>query len=158
MKFEIKTNVDEFSLNIANKIEEIQQEELLEEIGFYMENEMRKRFDTGTDMNGNAWEKLKYRQGKPLRDTGALMGSLGEMKKIGSNRIAVFSNLKYARLHDQGGTIEPKEKNTLHFKIDGVDYFSKKITVPARKFSGISDKNKEEIQKIVSKYFEKKLK
>ena len=156
--FEIKTNVDEFSLNFANKIEEIQQEELLEKIGFYLENEMRKRFESGTDMNGNAWEKLKYRQGKPLRDKGALMGSLGEMKKIGSNRIAVFSNLKYARLHDQGGTIEPKEKNTLHFKIDGVDYFSKKITVPARKFSGISDKNKKEIQKIVSEYFEKKLK
>ena len=158
MKFEIKTNVDEFSLNFANKIEEIQQEELLEEIGFYMENEMRKRFDTGTDMNGNAWEKLKYRQGKPLRDTGALMGSLGTAE-ISGNKISVFSNLKCARLPDQGGVIEPKkEKNTLHFKIDGVDYFSKKITVPARKFSGISDKNKKEIQKIVSEYFEKKLK
>ena len=157
MKFEIKTNVDEFSLNFANKIEEIQQEDLLEEIGFYIENEMRKRFDTGTDMNGNAWEKLKYRQGKPLRDTGALMGSLGTAE-ISGNKISVFSNLKYARLHDQGGIIEPKEKNTLHFKIDGVDYFSKKITVPARKFSGISDKNKKEIQKIISEYFEKKLK
>lgn len=39
--FEIKTNVDEFSLNFANKIEEIQQEELLEEIGFYAENKNR---------------------------------------------------------------------------------------------------------------------
>lgn len=87
--FEIKTNVDEFSLNFANKIEEIQQEELLEEIGFYMENEMRKRFESGTDMNGNAWEKLKYRQGKPLRDTGALMGSL-DTAEISGNKISVF--------------------------------------------------------------------
>ena len=85
------------------------------------------------------------------------MGSLGTAE-ISGNKISVFSNLKYARLHDQGGTIEPKEKKALYFKIGKDEYFSKKITVPARKFSGISDKNKKEIQEIVSEYFEKKLK
>ncbi len=153
----IENNISNFVLSFEKKVNDIQQEELMDKIGFYMENEMRKRFDTGTDYKGNAWKKLKYRTGKPLRDTGALMGSLGTAE-IKGDTVSIFSNLKYARLHDQGGVIEPKNKKFLKFTINGKDYFSKKITVPARKFSGISSKNKIEIKELVNKFFQDKLK
>ncbi|RRD38810.1 hypothetical protein EII29_09805 [Leptotrichia sp. OH3620_COT-345] len=153
----IKNNINEFVITFQKKLDDIQQENLMDEIGFYMENEMRKRFDRGTDYKGKAWKKLKYRTGKPLRDTGALMGSLGTAE-IKGDTVSIFSNLKYARLHDLGGTIEPKNKKMLKFTIGGIEYFSKKINVPARKFSGISNKNKEDIKKTVSDFFLKKLK
>ena len=157
MKINIKTNIDSFSLSFKEKLRSINKEETLDEVAFYMENEMRKRFDTETDYQGNKWAKLKYRNGKPLSDTGALKGSLG-VAEISGHTVSVFSNLKYARLQDQGGTIVPKNKKVLAFPINGKMFFLKKIVVPARKFSGASDKNRKDIEKIVEEHVINKLK
>lgn len=152
MKINIKTNIDSFSLSFKEKLRSISNDEVLDEIGFEMENEMRKRFDTETDYQGNKWARLKHRNGKPLSDTGVLKGSLG-VAEISGNSVSVFSNLIYARLQDQGGEITPKDN-----KIFGKISFSKKIVVPARKFSGASDKNRKDIEKIVEEYVINKLK
>ena len=76
MKINIKTNIDSVSTSFKEKLRSINKGEMLDEIAFYMENEMRKRFDTETDYQGNKWEKLKLREGKILSDTGMLKGSL----------------------------------------------------------------------------------
>ena len=80
------------------------------------------------------------------------------MAEISGNTVSVFSNLKYARLQDQGGTIVPKNKKVLAFPINGKMFFLKKIVVPARKFSGASDKNRKDIEKIVEEHVINKLK
>ena len=152
MKINIKTNIDSFSLSFKEKLRSINKEETLDEVAFYMEDEMRKRFNTETDYQGNKWARLKHRNGKPLSDTGLLKGSLG-VAEISGNSVSVFSNLIYARLQDQGGEITPKDN-----KIFGKISFSKKIVVPARKFSGASDKNRKDIEKIVEEYVINKLK
>jgi len=157
MKINIKTNIDSFSLSFKEKLRSISNDEVLDEIGFEMENEMRKRFDTEMDYQGNKWARLKYRNGKPLSDEGMLKGSLGEIR-IMYNTVFSFSNLKYAKLHDQGGTIVPKDKKALAFPINGKMFFAKKIVVPARKFSGISDKNKKMFKKIIEDHTINKLK
>lgn len=156
MKIKIKSNVDSYTADFKQMINEIDKQEVLEEVGFYLENEMRKRFSSGTDMDGKAWAKLKYRSGKPLRDTGRLMGSLGTAE-INGNSVSVFSNLIYAGIHDRGGTITPKSAKMLAFKVGGKSYFAKSVTIPQRKFSGISSKNKKELKKIIKDYYTKKL-
>lgn len=40
----------------------------------------------------------------------------------------------YGRIQEFGGTIRPVQKQVLHFKIDGQDVFTKKVTLPARPY------------------------
>ena len=152
MRISITTNLDSVSTSFKEKLRSINKEEMFEEVAFYMENEMRKRFDTETDYEGNAWEKLKLRKGKILSDTGALKGSLG-IAKIEGNSVSVFSNLIYAKVHDEGGVIKAKNVKALHWKIGKDKYFAKSVTIPKRQFSGVSDKNRQDLVKIINDYF-----
>ena len=71
----IKTNIDSFQSDFETRVDSVSLNEILEKIGFYQENEIKKRFDTSSDAEGKSWKALKYRKGNPLRDTAALMGS-----------------------------------------------------------------------------------
>lgn len=151
----IKTNIDSFKSDFETRVDSISLNEILEKIGFYQENEIKKRFDTSSDAEGKSWKALKYRKGKPLRDTAALMGSFNTT--ISGSSVKVWTDKIYANIHDQGGVIVPKSKTTLCFTVNGVKYFSKRVIIPQRKFSGISNKNKEDIEKMIKEYLEKKL-
>ena len=63
MRISITTNLESVSTSFKEKLRSINKDEMLDEVAFYMENEMRKRFDTGTDYQGNAWAPLKLRKG-----------------------------------------------------------------------------------------------
>ena len=151
----IKTNIDSFQSDFETRVDSISLNEILEKIGFYQENEIKKRFDTSSDAEGKSWKALKYRKGNPLRDTAALMGSFNTT--ISGSSAKVWTDKIYANIHDQGGVIEPKNKQVLCFTINGIKYFSKRVVIPQRKFSGISSKNIEYIEKLVKEYIEKKL-
>ena len=151
----IKTNIDSFQSDFETRVDSISLNEILEKIGFYQENEIKKRFDTSSDAEGKSWKALKYRKGYPLRDTGALMGSFNTT--ISGSSVKVWTDKIYANIHDQGGVIEPKNKQVLCFTINGIKYFSKRVVIPQRKFSGISSKNKEDIEKLIKDYMTKKL-
>ena len=156
MRIKIKSNIDSYTTTFTNIVDELGSEEIMEKIGFYIENEMRKRFESGTDADGKAWAKLKLRKGKPLRDTGRLMGSLGTAE-INGYSVSLFSNLIYAGIHDRGGTITPKNAKMLAWTVGGKSYFAKSVTIPQRKFSGISDKNKKDLRKLIKEYYTSKL-
>ncbi len=151
----IKTNIDSFQSDFETRVDSVSLNEILEKIGNYQTEEMSKRFDDGVDANGKRWKALTSRSGNPLRDTGALMGSFNTT--ISGSSVKVWTDKIYANIHDQGGVIVPKNKPVLKFKIDGHYYSSKKIVIPQRKFSGISSKNIEYINKLVKEYIEKKL-
>ena len=161
----IKTNIDSFQSDFETRVDSISLNEILEKIGFYQENEIKKRFDTSSDAEGKSWKALKYRKGNPLRDTAALMGSFNTT--ISGSSVKVWTDKIYANIHDQGGVIEskviePKNKQALCFTINGTKYFSKRVVmprvvIPQRKFSGISSKNKEDIEKLIKDYMTKKL-
>ena len=151
----IKTNIDSFQSDFETRVDSISLNEILEKIGFYQENEIKKRFDTSSDAEGKSWKALKHRKGYPLRDTGALMGSFNTT--ISGSSVKVWTDKIYANIHDQGGVIEPKNKQVLCFTINGIKYFSKRVVIPQRKFSGISSKNKEDIEKLIKDYMIKKL-
>ena len=151
----IKTNIDSFQSDFETRVDSISLNEILEKIGFYQENEIKKRFDTSSDAEGKSWKALKHRKGYPLRDTGALMGSFNTT--ISGSSVKVWTDKIYANIHDQGGVIEPKNKQVLCFTINGIKYFSKRVVIPQRKFSGISSKNTEDIEKLIKDYMTKKL-
>ena len=151
----IKTNIDSFKSDFETRVDSISLNEILEKIGFYQTEEMKKRFDDGVDASGKRWKALTSRIGNPLRNTGALMGSFNTT--ISGSSVKVWTDKIYANIHDQGGVIVPKNKQVLKFKIDGHYYSSKRIVIPQRKFSGISIKNTEEIEKMIKDYLEKKL-
>jgi len=71
--------------------------------------------------------------GQPLRDTGALQRSISSSAT--ADHVAVGTNLKYARIHQFGGVIRPKNKKMLAFPgPTGAIVFAKKVTIPARPY------------------------
>lgn len=88
-------------------------------------------FMTSGSYNGHeTWPGLKLRDGQPLRDRGTLMKSIGPLTqktatgmrpafnkgsivRYGADQVTVGTDLKYARLMNDGGTITPKKGKLL---------------------------------------------
>lgn len=63
-------------------------------------------FQSGTDPYGAKW-KPALRGGMTLMDTGRLRNSI-HTQIIGANRFRIFTNLKYASIHNRGGVIKAR--------------------------------------------------
>jgi len=102
-----------------------------------------------------AGEIIVYAQGRKLRGpkmprgvpggfdgstlaapTGRLRGSLTKRVTVSGGRVVaqVGTNVKYAAIHEYGGTIEAKGGGRLHFVIGGVHYSPKSVKIPERPF------------------------
>jgi phage gpG-like protein len=101
------------------------------------------QFKQGRDPYGNAWKKLAFRQGQPLRDTGLLSASF--MAKVEGDKVIVGTPVAYALIHQKGMVItaKPHDSGTnsigkrygakaLKFKGGGGFIYAKKVTIPAR--------------------------
>lgn len=64
--------------------------------------------------------------------TGTLRRSI--ITDVGATSAKVGSNLPYAKIQEFGGTIRPKKKKMLAFKIGGKLVFAKKVTLPSRPY------------------------
>ncbi len=78
--------------------------------GIMGREEVRERFDTGTDPDGIPWQPLAYPrvnggEAKPLRNFGLLMASY--VSEFGRDYWKVGTNEKHARAHHYGATIIP---------------------------------------------------
>lgn len=76
-------------------------------------------------VRGKAIENAPYK-------TGTLRRSI--ITDVDSDRAKIGTNLPYARIQEFGGTIRPKKKKTLAFKINGKWVFAKKVTLPKRPY------------------------
>lgn len=122
---------------------------LMASLGEALVSGTSKRFEKGEAPDGTAWEPSRRVQGKKggqtLVDTAALMKSIDYAAT--SDSVMVGTNLPYARIHQEGGTIRPKNKKHLKFKTPGGKFVSaKEVTIPARPFIGISEEDKEEVR------------
>lgn len=69
---------------------------------------------------------------KTTRGAGGLKGSIGwEVERFTAR---VGSNLRYARIHELGGTIVAKHARYLHFVIDGEHKMKKSVRIPERPY------------------------
>lgn len=101
------------------------------------------QFKSGHDPYGNAWRKLSFRQGQPLRDTGMLQKSFEPM--VIGDKVVIGTHIAYAPIHQRGMTIKAKPGDAgtnsigkrygakrLKFKSGSRFIYAKKVTIPAR--------------------------
>ncbi|STZ75560.1 phage virion morphogenesis protein [Bergeriella denitrificans] len=81
------------------------------------------------------WLGLKYRNGKPLVDTGALRGSITELAD--NDTALVGTNLVYAAIHNFGGMAGR----------------GKKVRIPQREFLTLTGQDKQDLMDDVQDYF-----
>lgn len=71
--------------------------------------------------------------GQPLRDTARLNRSISS--QVDGEGVTIGTNVKYARIHQFGGEIRPKNKPFLAFPgPTGEIIFAKRVTIPARPY------------------------
>lgn len=105
---------------------------LLGAIGNDLSERARLCFHDGRDPYGVPWPKLKIRKGRPLLDTGRLMGSIIYLAT--HKEVLIGTNVAYAHVHQFGATIRPKRAGCLVFKGTNGPVFAKQVTVPPRPF------------------------
>ena len=68
--------------------------------------------------------------------TGDLRSSINTKVSVGKTKqnATVGTSMLYARIHEKGGVIKPKNKKSLRFTIGSQVIFAKKVTIPKRPF------------------------
>ncbi len=111
------------------------------------------RFVTQTDPDGMAWRTLNEeyakdkRNSRILTESGRLRDSINA--QAGQDEVRVGTNVIYGRIHQEGGTIVPKNATHLFFRIGGALVAAKSVTLPARPYLGISSDDETMIAEIV---------
>lgn len=120
--------------------------------GDYMRGSIQENFAKGGRPVPWIPSKRAIRQsGQTLRDVGHLMDTItydpaADHLKIGTNR-------KYARIHQLGGAILPRNKKILRWiGPNGKPVFARKVTIPARPFLVVQDEDVTEIKTIIKDY------
>lgn len=104
-------------------------------LGNAIANRIRLGFRLGRSPWGVPWKPLnpRFRTGQPLRDTGRLQRSV--TSSVQGDAAVVGTNVRYARTHQYGATILPKNVSLLRAPIPGGGFvFLKKAVIPARPF------------------------
>jgi phage virion morphogenesis protein len=124
---------------------------LMAAIGETLVSSTKERMNRGESPDGTPMKPVQ-RGGVPLMDSGLLRRSI--TYNAGTADVTIGTNLKYARIHQLGGTIEPKTKKALAFKIKNKEGNAvvKKVTIPARPYLGISKDDIEEIKEMIRLY------
>lgn len=121
---------------IIGRVSAAETRDLMERIGIVAENAISDNFEGEHDPDGNAWlpsYRARELGGKTLTDHGILANSIdGEAT---ANSVERGSNLIYARIHNEGGTIKGNPK--LKFNIPGLGFRTvDSVTMPKRQFVG----------------------
>lgn len=121
--------------------------ELMEGIGRLVQGQTRRRITSEkTAPDGSAW-KANRAGTSTLYQSGALADSIDYRASPGS--VIVGTGLIYARIHQEGGVITPKNGGALKFwwVSGGFTNFAivKSVTMPRRQYIGLSADNQNEI-------------
>lgn len=119
--------------------------ELFDGIGRLVQEQTRRRIESEkTAPDGTAWKpnragtSILYAEGHLARSVDYVSNSTG---------VQVGSGLIYARIHQLGGEIEPKNFSALKFVVAGdLTIFAKLVKMPARQWLGLSEENKRDVE------------
>ncbi|WP_064616383.1 phage virion morphogenesis protein [Streptobacillus moniliformis] len=166
--------------------DELKTEKIMKKIETKVMATVQLRFEKETDPNGKKWKPIKrvhkslkkgsswWTKGKILRDSGNLIKSINS--SIDKNTLTVGTNLKYARIHNEGGEIKIAEHSRLSGKRKQIRFYTKlqkykrvtqkvksftikdrTINMPKRQFLGFGNKLKKDIENIIEKELEKEI-
>lgn len=90
-------------------------------------------FEQEKDPYGRKWKPQRTgRVGQTLSDTGRLKNSWRVVMDSQRLQIHFLNPTRYAAIHQFGGTIRPKEKKALRFKLGDAWVVARKVTIPQR--------------------------
>lgn len=149
--------------NLKKKIDKLQDlTQFFQVVGAYVQRRTIKEcFDKEQAPDGSKWQPLsewrtkerrkRHKSGhmKILQDTGELRRSI--KYQAAKDHVLIGSNLKYARIHQFGGTIHSKQFRTS--KKDYSHYIVKRsVNIPARPYLGITEQDRQYILKTFQAY------
>ena len=142
-------------IKIPEKLDSEVKKDIMRKVATAMQNKVKYRFHKGVDPEGNAWNPLKGRDGKPLRDTGRLLNSLTTSSDDNTSKVG--TNTKYARIHNDGGVIKARNGKYLRFKTDNGWVTKESVNIPKRQFMGFDDDLNAKIRQIIRDGIKEKL-
>ncbi|MGD9809642.1 MAG: phage virion morphogenesis protein [Deferribacterales bacterium] len=134
-------------------------EDLMEEIGMHMVDEIQAAMDAEETFDGEKWPEGN-RSGQALRNTSKLWGAIayeatGDSVAVGVGQAAAD---RHPEVHNEGMTIRPKNKKALKFQLpNGTWRTVKKVVIPKREFVpdfGESTRAQDEIRELCSEYMQ----
>ncbi len=155
----------------ADKLQNMRQ--FWSSVGMYVQKQtIKERFNKEQSPEGQKWKPLapatikrkkRHKRGnmKILQDTGELRKSVAYEARDDSVRVG--SVLKYARIHQFGGTVEvsrlgqyKRDHKNHRFKRKGNSYsYSHKVNIPARPFLGVTESEKKHIVSMFGQYIKR---
>lgn len=134
--------LDEADRRLA-RLDPIDDAVLLEGCARLIQEQTRRRIrEEKTSPDGAAWPA--NRTGTPILYRSAMLERSIDYR-VSAGEAVIGTGLKYARIHQQGGTIVPKSARALAFTVGGRKVFTKKVAIPARPYLGLSGANRAEI-------------
>mgnify|MGYP003666670622 FL=1 len=131
------------ALQALDGIANAPRQELADGLGRLVQEQTRRRIEIDkTSPDGEGW-KPNYAGTSILYKSGALAGSIDYVADDDS--VIVGSGLVYARIHQLGGKIVPKNGNALVFAIGNSLVSVKSVTMPARPYFGLSSENRADV-------------
>ena len=126
----------------------------MDEIGSYMENSTKARFQSGVGPDGQAWKisaRAEAEGGQTLVHKTHLRDSIQYIAS--ADEVEIGTNLIYAAIHQFGGVIRPKNAKKLKFK--GVKGWAvvDQVVMPERPFIGASEEDEAELAHIILRDF-----
>lgn len=131
---------------VLNRLENVDFAKLHENIGEVLISTTHERFRNGRAPNGSKWKRGLKGTGQTLVQSRLLRNSV--TKRFSREGVEVGTNIKYARIHQKGGTIRAKKAEFLRFKVGSRWAMKKSVKIPARPFIGISADDKQEIMRL----------
>ncbi|MEX2524448.1 MAG: phage virion morphogenesis protein [Gammaproteobacteria bacterium] len=133
-------------------------------VGRVLKSRIQLGYRTQTDPYGRAWEPLKTRRGKALRDRGNLRDAWdyrasGDQVEIMNNRTVSSAGGRFslAAIHHFGATIKPRNPDgVLLFPVGGEIRAAKQVTIPARKQipdAGLPDDWRGDVFRVIERHF-----
>lgn len=131
---------------------------VMKNIGEYEAASTKRRFADEKDPAGVPWKDLNPLYKLTKKGAGKLRGESGNLSRIlyqaAETSVEIGSNEVYARIHQEGGKIVPKNAAALVFSMGGQTFRVKSVTIPRRQFLGFSEADIEEIRAIIEDHFE----
>lgn len=143
---------------LANALEN--PKELWDAIGFEMAEDTRLRISDGEDINGQPFTpsiRVQQNGGTTLNDKGYLKNAISHFADNAGVTWGVTHGPTdpYARIHNFGGTIVPKTKKALRFKVAGKWVMKQKVVMPKRQYLGWTDHDEKTVINMVLEFLQK---
>jgi phage virion morphogenesis protein len=120
---------------------------MLDEVGRLLQESTRNRIRaTKTAPDGSGWTPNRAGT-STLLQSGDLAASIDYA--VSGDTLTVGSGEPYARIHQMGGTIRPRNAKRLVFMAGNELVFATKVEIPARPYLGVSDEDRSDIVQMV---------